>query len=344
MLWPAFLGGVVAQLFGLALLVPATLGAPGRFPIEVCVAWLSILLLHTSIGFLLGRFLPMAASIPLAIFVSYAWLGFTWAVDYFPIRYLSGLILVACCSVDTRLDARAVAAVVVFSALAAAAILISAVAPPLNLGRSLTTLSWTGTIVGITIAAILGLNLASELGAQPLKPRPPSELQCSGSAPVICLFPEQYVQRDPRPVLAQAYANLRDQGVEVPTTISGGTGVPSGAQALRVVISSKSTAELLVRSLAAGLLAGDLAPYCGDGSDYGKRVDVAAVATWWLASVAGTGQRTDISIPTTNYGPEAAAMIEEFQKLTPEEQHGWYFAAFPALTDCAAKPLAVPSP
>jgi hypothetical protein len=343
MLWPALLGGVVAQFFGLALLVPATLGAPGRFPVEVCVSWLSILLLHTSIGFLLGRFLPMVASIPLAIFVTYAWLGFTWAVDYFPIRYLSGLILVACCSVETRLDERAVQTVVVFSVLAAAAIFVSAVAPPLNLGRSLTTLSWTGTIVCITIAAILGLNLAHGLGAQPLQPRPQSEQQCSGSAPVICLFPEQYAQRDPRLVLTKAYANLRDQGVAVPNTISGGTGVASDAQALRMVISTKSTPELLVRSLAASLLPDDLAPYCGDGSDYGKRVDVAAVATWWLASVAGTGQRADFSIPTTNYGQEAAEMIGKFQKLTPEEQRSWYFLAVPALSDCAAKPLAVAS-
>lgn len=343
LLWPAFLGGVVAQLFGLALLVPATLGAPGRFPVEICVAWLSILLLHTSIGFLLGRFLPVVASIPLAIFTTYAWLGFTWAVGYFPLRYLSGLVLAACCSVETRLDGRAVAAVIVFSVIAAAALLVTAVAPPLSLGRRLTPLSWTATVAGITVAAILGLNLAGGLGAQPWKPRPQSEQQCSGSAPVICLLPEQYATSDPRPVLTQAYTNLRDQGVTVPKTISGLWG-KTDANTLRMVISAKSTPALLVRSMASSLTPADGPPYCGDGSDSEQRSDVAAVAAWWLASIAGAGQGVDTSAAPTTYGQDVKTTVRKLQKLTPGEQREWYFAAAPTLTSCAAKPLPVPSP
>lgn len=343
LLWPAFLGGVVAQLFGFALLVPATLGAPGRLPVEICVAWLSILLLHTSIGFLLGRFLPAVASIPLAIFTTYAWLGFTWAVGYFPLRYLSGLILVSCCSVDTVLDERAVVAVVVFSVIAAAALLVTAVAPPLSLGRRLTTLSWTATVAGITIAAILGVNLTGGLGAQPWKPRPQSDQQCSGAAPIICLLPEQYATRDPRPVLTQAYTNLRDQGVTVPKTISGGWG-KTDANTLRMVISTRSTPTLLVRSLAASLTPADGPPYCGDGSDFQQRSNVSAVAAWWLASIAGTGQGIDTSAAPTTYGQDVITMVRKLQKLAPAAQREWYFAAAPTLTSCAAKPLPVPSP
>ena len=341
-LWPAFVGGVVAQLFGLGLLIPSALGAPGRFPVEVCAAWLCILLFHTSLGFLIGRFLPMVASIPLAVFISYVWLGFTWALDYYPLRYLSGLVIVNCCSVNTRLDERAVTAVIAFSFIAALALFLTAVAPPVNLGRNRTSFSWIGTVAGVIVAVIVGLNIAHGLGPQPLQDRPLSEQRCSGSRPNVCLYPEQFIHSDPRPILGKAFKNLENQGISVPPTISGARG-KSDAETLYMVISSKSTASLLVSSLASSLLPDELAPYCEDGTDYEDRVNVAITASWWLGSVAGSGQVPTSSITPIATTQDSAMLISRLSTLTPDEQRNWYEAAIPSLSACSYKPVAVPT-
>jgi hypothetical protein len=341
-LWPAFVGGLLVQLVGLALLVPATLGAPGRFPFEVVAAWLCILLFHTAVGFVLGRFLPMVASVPIAIFASYAWLGFTWSVDYYPIRYLAGLVLVDCCSVNTQLDARALGSVIVFSSVAAIALLCTAVAPPLDLGRLRTSGTWLGTVAGIVVAAIVGVNIASDLGPQPLVTRPSAEQRCEGAGPTVCLFPEQVAFHNPRPLLQRASANLHAAGVDVPDRIDGSRGTSTPA-VLHMVIAPHTSAATVIGSLAASLLPDELAPFCGDGSDYQDRIMDAVVASWWLSSVAGKGQIDEGSISPIASGADTDAVIHTFSQLTGHQQRAWYEAASPALTSCDAKPVSIPT-
>ncbi|WNY34082.1 hypothetical protein Q9Q99_00210 [Curtobacterium flaccumfaciens] len=75
-----------------------TWGAPGGPSPLVGLAFAGILFFHSCIGFALGRWLPPVVSIPLSLLVSYSWIGFTWSVDYFPLRYLAGLVMADCCS------------------------------------------------------------------------------------------------------------------------------------------------------------------------------------------------------------------------------------------------------
>ncbi|MCS6543570.1 hypothetical protein [Curtobacterium herbarum] len=340
---PALLAGLVVQFSGLAVLIPPTIGAPGRIPFEMFFAWVAILVFHCALGFVLGRFLPMVASIPVAIFLSYCWLGFTWSVDYYPIRYLAGLVMVDCCSVDTVLDTRAIVAVIVFSVIGAAALLCTAVAPPLDLGRAKTAASWAVTVLGVIGAAVGGLHVAADLGPQPLRDRPSSEQRCEGSGPVVCLYPQQTAEGDPRTVLHRATTNLAAAGVHVPGRIEGSRG-RSSAAVLRMVVAPHTSTPVVIESLAASLLPDDLAPYCGDGSDYPQRVDDAVVASWWLSSVAGRGQISEDAIRPIASSADTTAMIERFSHLTAAEQRSWYRSAMPALRSCDRAPVEVPTP
>lgn len=339
MLLPSFLAGIFVQIVGLLVLVPKTWGAPGRIPFEILLVWVAILLLHVAIGCLFGMLLPVAASIPLAIFISYCWLGFTWALDYFPIRYLSGLIIAACCSVDTTLDERSVIAVVLFSLLMSVSLLgftIASGSGTWNKGLL------AGVVAGVLAigAFVVGLNVAQGLPAQPVAKRSTSDLICAGEEPRICAFPEQLERQDPRPVLETAYKNLRDEGIPLPSVITA-SNTEADRASLRVVITTRPSAEQLVYSIAAGLLPDDLAPYCDDGSDYLERLEVAAVARWWLQSVAA---KDLVDAPSfVSVGADAELAYTGFDRLTRREQHDWYLSASPALWQCSSKPVRIPS-
>lgn len=342
LLLPSFVAGFVAQLFGLFLLMSASWGAPGRIPFEIVLTWAAILTFHISIGYLLGRFLPVAASVPLAIFVSYCSLGFTWTVSYFPVRYLSGLVIAACCSVETTLDERSVVAVIAFSSLTSIALLLLATVPPVAVHWSVTPIRATVAVGFAVVATVLGLNVAQGLAAQPVMPRGQDELVCIGEAPRMCVYPEQLQGEDPRPTLETAYKNLREEGVALPSAITT-SNTKADRSSLRVVISTHPSTNQLVYTLAAALVPDDVAPYCGDGADYPKRLDVAAVAIWWLQSVAGKGLLDKSSIAPSTLSPDSASLVEGFGRLSAQEQRDWYFAASPTLSHCRSAPMEIPS-
>jgi hypothetical protein len=342
LLLPSLVAAVVAQMFGLYILASATWGAPGRIPVEIVFAWLSILTFHISLGYLLGRFLPVAVSIPLAIFLSYCWLGFTWAVSYFPIRYLAGLIISACCSIETALDERSVISVVVFSLLMSVALLLFATVPPSGSRWSAAPLTAIAGIAFAVVALSVGLNVAKGLAAQPVMPRSRADLVCTGASPTICLYPEQLHDSDPRPILAKAYNNLRKDGVALPPVITT-SNTKEDRALLRVVITTRPMTAQLVYTISAGLIPDDIAPYCGDGSDYPKRLDVAAVAVWWLQKTAGKGLVPESEIGSSSLSENSAQLVQRFSRLRPEEQRDWYLSASRTLVDCASKPMGIPT-
>ncbi len=342
LLLPSFVGAFLSQLFGLLVLMSTSWGSPGRIPLEIVLSWAAILIFHISVGYLLGRYLPVAASIPLAIFASYCWLGFTWTVNYFPIRYLAGLIITACCSVDTTLDERAIVAVVVFSLPMSGALLIFATVPPTGMHRRVIPLTGLAAIALVVVAITVGLNVAQGLGAQPVVPRRSRDLVCTGKTPTICVYPEQLQRDDPRPTLEAAYENLREEGVRMPAVVTT-SNTKADRSALRVVISTRPTTAQLVYTTAAGLIPDDEAPYCGNGSDYPKRLDVAAVATWWLQTIAAKGLIDASSLPQPDFTSGSGRLIQGFSQLSDRQQRDWYAAASPTLRHCSSKPIAIPS-
>lgn len=342
LLLPSFVAGFVAQLLGLLLLASATWGAPGRVPFEIVLAWAAILFFHITVGYLLGRFLPVAASIPLAIFISYCWLGFTWSVSYFPVRYLSGLVIASCCSIETTIDERSIVAVVVFSLLMGLAFLLFATVQPTGMHWSVGPLTGVAAAACGVIALSVGLVITQGLGADPSTPRPRADLVCTGKAPTICVYPQQLEHNDPRPVLEAAYKNLHDEGIPLPGVITA-SNTEADRSSLRVVLTTRPTTGQLVYTTAAAMLPDNLAPYCGNGADYPKRMDDAAVASWWLQTIAAKGLIPESSIVPPDVSPDSARLIQGFKGVNTTQQRNWYLAAAPALRHCASKPIEIPS-
>jgi hypothetical protein len=223
--WPSLAGAMLVQAVGLLVTIHATWGAPGTIPWPLPVAWVSILLLHTAVGFALGLSVPVYIAAPVAVLASYVWLGYTWSVSYFPLRYLAGLAMSGCCAVYSELDMRAPAAATIFSLAATAAIVVAALAMR-TLRRGPRLLTWTGSAAVIAIAATVGLTVAGPLGGYPVDDRKVSDLRCSvRDGETFCFYPEQLrATQDPASVLAPAVRTLRSAGVDLPSRITGNIG------------------------------------------------------------------------------------------------------------------------
>ncbi len=166
-LWPSLACAAAVQLAAVLILSRGTWGTAATDPFTLVLlagAFVAILVLHTAMGYLLGRHLPLAASIPVALLLSYSWLGFTWSVNWFPLRYLSGLVLADCCSVDTALDARAPLAAIVFS-LGMGLLLIAAAV--IRSTESTARLAIRGSTVAAaaTAVTVAGILIAGDLGS-----------------------------------------------------------------------------------------------------------------------------------------------------------------------------------
>jgi hypothetical protein len=340
LLWLPMAAGVLLQLFGVAIASAHSWGSPGGPSPVVLLAYVGIVFFHTCLGFVCGRWLPLVASLPVALLVSYCWLGFTWAVDSFPLRYLAGLTMSDCCSVETALDVRAPAIALFFSVPGGAALLVVAVSDRAtgNVVRR------HGLLVGSALMAtttVLSLLAGSGLGASPIVERPRSEAACSGTRPTICLFPEQVLRSDPERVIRSAARNVEAAGVSLPETIRT-SNEPSTSTTLNIVVQVDMSEADLVHSITTALLPDTIASYWGSERDYDQRLEDAAVVDRWLIDVASVGivDPRDVEPAVELQNPSTLAALERAPR---EEQVRWITQTSNRLTDCSTRSIPVPS-
>ncbi|MFT4123003.1 MAG: hypothetical protein QM635_04125 [Microbacteriaceae bacterium] len=330
--WPGMLGAVLIQLSGLLLLTSAIGPAPvGSVPamLVAIVSILAVLLVHAGLGYLLGFLLPVAAALPLSLLVSYCWLGFTWSVSWFPLRYLSGLELVDCCSVSTALDARGPVATTVFCAGAGLglAVLISALAATAARARRVGVAI---AAVAVTVGTIAALGIAAPLGAGPTMARDPDEAICTGTQPTLCLFPELTASATVSESLLYGYRRLKDFGWAMPATLRSGGIDDDVADTLSLALRPGMTSAEVARSLASSLLPAAGPVLCSGAADYELRMAVYEVAFEVLAREAGTSGTEAYS--------DAGALLSEVQALPAGERLDWLRRYVPSLSDCAVTP------
>lgn len=329
-LWPTVLGAIVIQIAGLLLVLGPTWAAPGRFPGEVLVSWAAMILLHTLVGYLLGRALPPMLSAPLALLLSYVWLGFTWSLPYIPLRYLSGLALSGCCAVYSSLPWQAPVATTLFS-----------------LGVAL-VLAWLAAAVrsrvprlariGISCAAIgalaaTSLIIARDLGPYPSPPRSANDTVCEDSHGYsVCLFPEQRAQAvaDATETVGAALHKLSQAGISTPTRVTGA--LLGDGDATTLVYRRSFPAHTIVESLASSFI-----PRPQDDSEVCERdmIDgapaqaVGDVTTAVLVAIATGDQRA--TVPADEAASTIATAILHDD---PAQRAAWIEEAIAALDDC----------
>ncbi|WP_182066319.1 hypothetical protein [Curtobacterium sp. ME12] len=339
-LWTPLAAGLLLQVVAIALMSRDTWGAPGGPSPLVGVAFVGILFFHSCIGFALGRWLPPVASIPLSLLVSYSWLGFTWSVDYFPVRYLAGLVIADCCSVETSLDVRAPIIATAFSLLAGCSLLVIAVARRSSGDRA----HRFGVQIGassLAVVTLVALASGSGLGAAPILGRPQAQATCSGAAPTICLFPEQRDTGNSESVIRKAVENLSRAGITVPPTIRA-SNAPATVDVLDMIVQVRMTDSDLLHSITTSMLGDAEVAYCGTEEDDTERRNDAAVANQWLIDVAAEGiVNADHVEPALEL--DNPDVLRALRRAPVPAQAAWVTATVDRLTDCSIGHIAVPS-
>lgn len=339
-LWTPLAAGLLLQLVAVALMSRDTWGAPGGPSPLVGLAFAGILFFHSCIGFALGRWLPPVASIPLSLLVSYSWLGFTWSVDYFPLRYLAGLVMGDCCSVETSLDVRAPIIATAFSLLAGCSLLVIAVARRSS-GDGVHRFGVHIGASSFVVVTVIALAASSGLGATPIVDRPQAQATCSGERPTICLFPEQRAPGDSESIIRKASENLIRAGITVPPTLRA-SNAPSTPDVLNMIVQVRMTDADLLHSFTTSLLGDAEVAYCGTEQDDTERRNDAAVADRWLIDIAAAGiaEADQVGPALEMDEPE---VFRELRRSPFPAQAAWVTATIDRLTDCSVGHIAVPS-
>ncbi|TFD65364.1 hypothetical protein [Cryobacterium ruanii] len=196
------LGYLVVVLLSLLVSgLPAT-GSPSALIVPLSFAGLA--LGAVAIGFALGTVLPPVVAVPVAGALLCAWYSMPFDGAVLAWRNVTGAGLTQCCLwVDVVPHPQAqLIAIASGAALAVITLLLVAVRP--GMLRSVSFVGVALSIVAILVAvapSVPALGQASQIG------RDLTELQCQGTSPQVCLWPEQEAEfiTAIRPVVTQAF-------------------------------------------------------------------------------------------------------------------------------------------
>lgn len=339
-LWPSAVAGAIVQFAGLMLIGRSTWGAPGGVPAILPLSLVAAILFHAAAGYFCGRFLPRAVGVAAAVVFSYCWLGFAWAVGYWPLHYLAGLVMTDCCTLDSTLDPSAPLALLSFSVVATAALVLASTVAA-SRRRKHKAITAGSALVIAAIAIVTGVTVAGDIGPSPVRPRPHSQATCRGVSPTVCTYPEQTGVGDPSAVLRAAWKNLDAAGLTVPTTIRfGAHDTTRGTSYLAAAVGM--TPQQIVYSYSTSFVPTSGAPYCGDEADYERRSTAAALVQAFYQRVAGEG------IVDSDWGigglPTADDEKAQLAALPVKAQVQWVDEVTPALHGCRAPVPELPHP
>jgi hypothetical protein len=350
-LWPCLTAGAIVQLVGIVQLLSKAGPTPDGFPVLITAGLLAALFVHAGIGFFMGTWLRPLFAVPLALAISYLWLGFAWSFDFVPVRYLAGVALEGCCSANETMDVSAVISLMTFSVVAFLGFVLMATGIT---DRKLTprgTNKRMRVIAGITtlgLATSLGLFVARDVGVVPTVPLPLSDAECSNTSPEVCFLPVQLARGDTRQVYADTFAELAAVGMPTIAKVISVSGdqepVLSAAGVANVVATPGQSRSSALQSAASTYAVAVSEHECGGDASpdlYGW----SEVLKVWLVHTAALevldpDERDgipDTSILDGNSGPgemDFAGQWEILQEADERAQIDWATSAFSELSMC----------
>ncbi|GGZ35699.1 hypothetical protein GCM10010387_32260 [Streptomyces inusitatus] len=320
---PMALLGLAGVLISLAIFSDAALlDIPGRPNLTVLAVGYSVVLSHIALGFLLGGVLPRLLGPPLMLILGYFW-GFWPAALAEPawLRHLNGQGIGECCRLDQVPAPRSLGATALFSAtvITVALILIAA-----RQGKARLVLPMAVAVTGVAAS----IAVAFPLGLDGEHNRDQSLLRCSGSgsgsAPQVCLWPEQYEHEDDFVRWSkEAGDKLRKAGLTPVERVEFSWRVPDRETVLIVT----ATSLLPSGPPACALEPGETYP----GSEAASALDA------WLAQVVG------VEPAASSGSDEAAQLAQKVRAMPAEAQKAWFQRNLRSVLDCSQKPELSPS-
>lgn len=232
-LWPVLVAALAIQVLSFLTVSTHASGATDSPNLLLVIAFFTIVMFHLFLGFNLGLRLAPAVSIPLALISSYFWLGSAWAVNYFPLRYMSGLILMDCCRIYETLDTSAILAAITFNGFGAIALAIIS-RTKLVYSKKPRIANLGAAVLVSVVAFAVSANLSSALGPVPVVNRSLAEMECKSLRhvaswgdgkkqfslpPRICFFPGQDPSHRFAESLNEVWTDLERLGLRPPKTI-----------------------------------------------------------------------------------------------------------------------------
>ncbi|MFF8959746.1 hypothetical protein [Streptomyces sp. NPDC014894] len=316
---PVALLGLAGVLTSLAVFSDtALLDIPGRPNTTVLAVAYAVVLSHIALGHLLGGVLPRLLSPALMLVLGYFW-GFWPAATAEPawLRHLNGQGIGDCCRLDQVPAPRSLGATALFSAtvITAALILIAT-----REGKVRLVLPVAVAVAGVAAA----IAVASPLGPDGEQGRDRSLLRCGGSAPQVCLWPEQYEHEDDFVRWSkEAGDKLRKAGLTPVERVEFSRRVPDRETVLIVT----ATSLLPSGPPACALEPGATYP----GSEATSALDA------WLAQVAG------VEPAASSGSDEAVRLAQKVRAMPTEAQKAWFQHNLRSVRDCSQKPELSPS-
>jgi hypothetical protein len=335
-IWPSFVCGLLLQFAAIALTAVYAPGGSSALPFALLAAIGAMLLFHTAAGFLIGTLAPPVVSIPLSLVFSYCWLGFTGTVGWMPLRHLAGLVLESCCSVDEQPAPASLAAVTLFSVIAALGMLVAAAARlRLSAAEGRQSAVYAIATVVVALAATVGLLVAAGLGPTSAEQRAAAALICFHGRPVVCLYPEQLAGPPVVSEVKQMLGNVTETGVALPQRVVAGRGEASRTRIdLRYVLgmSRSQIADSLASSFQ-----GDESLVCkGEPSRrLVHRQEVGEIVRGWLtATMLGQHSTKGLSDLVGDVPNGLGALL----RLPAAQQATWITQGMASMTRCDVDP------
>ncbi|RFU86053.1 hypothetical protein DY218_14195 [Streptomyces triticagri] len=312
---PLVVDGLLGIVVALGLFTPGdAFGLPGGPDAAVLVTAVVVLLGHLAAGYLVGRWLPKLLGPALMLVGGYFW-GFWPAALAEPswLRHLNGQGVGDCCRLDQEPSLRSLGATAAFSAgLVVAAVIVVVLRRTGRRRLVATAASLTGLACAIALAVPLGF------GGEQARDR--ALLQCTGSRPQVCLWPEQQGRASEfRRWVKDADRKVRAVGVGPAERIEFAEPVPSRESVLVEAATSG------VRLDPPACAERPYATYPGD--------EAALVIHPWLALTAGVAPDALLDWPS-----ESVRRAEEVRRLPADAQAAWFARNMRSVRDCSVKP------
>ena len=218
-LGPTLLAVMAIQVATFISWLPAAHGFFAAAPWMAMVTPLLVLTAHLLLGFNLGLRLPSMVSLPLAMVLPFLWLSLAMASGTFSLKFMTGEYLgESCCRIYQQPENSALALGLGFNALAT--VILYFLADVRKVKRSALKSIFKVALGGATVVGLLGL-VSVGASATGIENRSFRDMTCSGTAPIICMFPMQDPNGQSEITLKKTWAAIRQTSPDLSNRVIG---------------------------------------------------------------------------------------------------------------------------
>lgn len=331
-LFPLFLSFLISYLTVLLFLLTKVGASVDPMPAHLILLSVAFEISIISFGALCGLVFPKVFAYSIGTVVPLVWAGFTVASNYFPLHYATGLLFTSCCRIYEVLDLEAVWLAFSWNA-TFAVILVFLIKMLLSKQRRNLTIEKTVVFLGLLSILVSASWLGNQVAPTPQEFRNPSEVECSGSLPAICLYPLQDSVPAIRSTLKSSWKTLKEIFPSIPTRI---VGREAHEGEIGIVIFNSSTANEVVYSLAADAIG--TPTLCNESEISAERRDLVYRLLQNIFLKQVQTDKINVSYWRASLDRDELKILNELDSLPYDAKRTWVTKALSVIKNCTIEP------